>query len=142
MIISDLDMVALDSIDVILPPFKPVSFLGQSNLCNILELPSTNPVFCKLNSTNSCNNEEINLNELGFSRTFHISGDGNCLFSSLSYLITGSTSCNLLIRKIITEGIVGKLSPLCFKFLQNKFALTYRNTNECISKSNINIDKT
>ena len=139
-IISDLDIVALGSIDVILPPFKPVSFLDQSNLCNILELPLTNPVFSKLNCTNSCNNEEFN--ELESSISILISGDGNCLFSSLSYLITESTCCNQLIRKIITKTIVGRLSPLCLCLFRVDFLSTYRNTNKYISKSNMNKDKT
>ena len=136
-----MDIVALGTIDVILPPFKHISFLGQGNLCNILGLPLTNPVFCKINCTNSCNKEAISLNELEPSLTFHIPGDGNCLLSSLSYIVTGSTSHNAMIRKIITESIVGKLSQICLKFIQNKFPLTYRNTKEYISKSNMNMDK-
>ena len=53
-IITDLDIVALGTIDVILPPFKQMSFLCQGNLCNILGLPLTNPVLCKITCTNSC----------------------------------------------------------------------------------------
>ena len=141
-IITDLDIVLLGTIYVILPPFKQMSFLGQGNLCNILGLPLTNPILCKITCTNSCNKEEIHLNELEPSLTFRIPGDGNCLFSSLSYIITGSTSHNHKIRKIITESIVRKLSQICLKFIQNKFPLTFRSTKEYISKSNMNMDKT
>ena len=119
-----------------------MSFLGQGNLCNILGLPLTNPALCKITCTKSCNKEEIHLNEFEASLTFCIPGDGNCLFSSLSYIITGSTSHNHMIRKIITESIVGKLSQICLKFTQNKFPLTFRSTNEYISKSNMSMDKT
>ena len=122
-IITDLDIAALGTIDVILPPFKQISFLGQGNLCNILGLPLTKPVFCKINCTNCCNKQAISLNELEPSLTFHIPGDGNCLFSSLSYIVTGSTSHNAMIRKIITESIVGKLSQICLKFIKINFLL-------------------
>ena len=44
-------------------------------------------------------------------------------------------------RKIITDNIMGKLSQICLKFIQNKFPLTYRNTREYISKSKMHMDK-
>ena len=109
-IITDLDIIALGTIDIILPPFNKLSLLGQINICNILELPV--------------------VNQLVPSLTFNIPGDGNCLFSTLSYIITGNTSYSYRMRKIITDNIMGKLSQICLKFIQNKFPLTYRNTRE------------
>ena len=43
-IITDLDIIALGTIDIILPPFNQLSLLGQINICNILELPVVNPI--------------------------------------------------------------------------------------------------
>ena len=47
-----------------------------------------------------------------------------------------------MIRKMITESIVGKLSQICLKFIQIKFPLTFRSTKEYISKSNMSMNKT
>ena len=107
----------------------------------MLELSVVNPISCKINCASSGSSKNIHLNQLVPSLTFSIPGDGNCLFSTLSYIITGSTSYNYRMRKIITDCIVGKLSQICLKFKQNKFPLTYRNTREYISKSIMHMDK-
>ena len=132
-IITDLDIIALGTIDIILPPFNQLSLLGQINNCNILELPVVNQISCKINCASSRSRKDIHLNQLVPSLTFNIPGDGNCLFSTLSYIITGSTSYSYKMRKIITDNIMGKLRQICLKFIQNKFPLTYRNTREYIS---------
>ena len=49
---------------------------------------------------------------------------------------------NHRIRLIITDSIRGDLGEICLKFIQNKFPLTFRSTNQYISKSCMHLDKT
>ena len=136
-----MDIIALGTIDIILPPLNQLSLLGQINICNILELPVVNPMSCKINCASSCSRKDIHLNQLVPPLTFNIPVHGNCFFSTLSYIITGSTSFSYKMRKIITDNIMGKLNQICLKFIQNKFPPTYRNTREYISKSKMHMDK-
>ena len=62
-IITDPDIVALGTVYVLLPPFKPLSHLGQVNCRKILGLPLVNVVCCKIKCDNN-SSKEINLNEL------------------------------------------------------------------------------
>ena len=132
-ILNDLDVLALGSIDFILPDFKPLSLIGQIQICKDLRLNIVNPVSCKNN------NNKTNLNDLFPSSMFQVPMDGNCLFTSLSYLITGSIENHQQMRLSITDNIMGTLSDVCNKFIRNKFprsVINYRNSKDYIKKSN------
>ena len=62
-IITDVDIITLSTNYITFPPFKPLSLLGQLNLCNILGLQLVNEVFCKIKRNSSCT-KDVNLNML------------------------------------------------------------------------------
>ena len=69
-----------------------------------------------------------------------ITVDGNCLFTSLSYWLTGNTDHSSLIRLKIVDNMVGKLKDACNKFIVNKFpksAINYRNVSDYIVKTSM-----
>ena len=139
-ILNDLDVLALGSIEFILPDFKPLSLMGQTKICKDLGLNIVNPVICRNDS-----NCRTNLNDLIPSLMFPVPMDGNCLFSSLSYLITGSIDNHHQMRLIITDNMGGKFKATCDKFIRNKYprsVINYRNTKDYITKSNMRGTKT
>ena len=94
-----------------------------------------------MNST-SCDRDNVlnysNLREFIPSKLLPIPGDGNCLFSSLSYWLTGSIDYFKKVRLTVVENMVGKLKEACNKFIVNKFpmgAINFRNVSDYIAKS-------
>ena len=76
----------MSSIGYKLAGFQPLTYMGQKELCKMLDLKL-------INSRNCCRNEIIrcaNLSEYFFCKILPIPGDGNCLFSSISYCLTGN----------------------------------------------------
>ena len=74
----------------------------------------------------------------------YIVGDGNCYFSTISYLITGSKGFHLDIRTLIVENMLGKLSMSCNKYLRTKYVYTqgnYRNVQDWVNKMGMNKNK-
>ena len=116
-VISDLDLVEVVTLDYKLPEYKPLTYSGQKKLGEELDLKL-------LNSTN-CIRGNIpvgsNLREFKPSKLMKIPGDGNCLFTSLSYWLTGSVDHSSLVRSKIIDNMVGKLKDACNKFIVNKF---------------------
>ena len=75
-----------------LPAFQPLTYRGQKKLCEDLHLQF-------LDSTNSIRNNipiNSNLKEYVPSKCLRIPGDGNCLFASLSYWLTGNIDIVLI----------------------------------------------
>ena len=94
----------------------------------MLELPVVNPISCKINCASSCSRKYIHLNQLVPTLALNIPGDGNCLFSTLSYIITGSTSYNYRMRKIIiTDNI--QSTPVITKSDITKYLLITKSFN-------------
>ena len=76
---------------------------------------------------------------------FTIPKDGNCLFTTLTYLITGSIDNYHKMRLTITDNMMGRFHDLCHKFIRNKFprsVINYRNTKDYQIKSNMRNNKT
>eukprot|EP00800_Vazella_pourtalesii_P014904 TRINITY_DN3901_c0_g1_i2.p1 TRINITY_DN3901_c0_g1~~TRINITY_DN3901_c0_g1_i2.p1 ORF type:complete len:184 (-),score=2.53 TRINITY_DN3901_c0_g1_i2:162-713(-) len=102
----------------------------------------------KLNSINCCRNDHpphSNLRDYIPSKTLHIPGDGNCLFSSLAYYMTGNIDTCNRIRTLIVDNMVGKLKGACNKFIMNKYPRTvinYRNVNDYVVKSKMRTNGT
>ena len=68
-------------------------------------------------------------------------GDGNCYFSTISYLITGTRIYHKELSAILVENMLGKLSANCNIFLRTKYIYTqgnYRNVQDWINKMGIN----
>ena len=124
------------SLDYTLPAFQPLSYQGQNRLCEDLQLHLVDcPNFVK--GTIPINS---NLKEYVPSKLFEIPGDGNCLFASLSYWMTGSIDSVSLVRFKVVENMLGKLKEVCNKFIMNKFpkcASNYRNVADYVVKSNM-----
>ena len=65
--------------------------------------------------------------------------DGNCLYSSLSYWVTGNMNHLKILRETIVNNMVGKLVA-CNKFIVNIFsmsAINYRNLSDCVAETNM-----
>ena len=92
---------------------------------------------------NDCANS--NLRDYFPIKMLPIPGDGNCLFSSLSYWLTGNIDNFHKIRMLIVENMTGNLKEACFKFIVNKFPRTvfnYRNVKDYIAKSRMDKNRT
>ena len=77
--------------------------------------------FGHLNSIRDNISVNFNLREYVPSKYLRIPGDGNCLFVSLSYWLTGNIDSFNLVRLKVVENMVGKLKEPCNKFIVNKF---------------------
>ena len=85
-IITDLDIVEVATLEYKLPGYRPLTYRGQRKLCEEFELRF-------LDSTNSIRDNIAgvsNLREYVPSKMLPTPGDGNCLFASLSYWVTGN----------------------------------------------------
>ena len=79
------------------------------------------------------------------SKCLRIPGDGNCLFASLSYWLTGNNDNFNLVRLKVVENMVGKLKEACNKFIVNKFPkseINYCNVADYVVKSNMKRNST
>ena len=96
-----------------------------------------------LDSTNCIRGDipvNSNLRDFNPSKLMKITADGNCLFTSLSYWLTGNVDHSSLIRLKIVDNMVGKLKDECNKCIVNKFpksAINYRNVSDDIVKSSM-----
>ena len=52
------------------------------------------------------------------------SGDGNCLFASLSYWVTGNMDHVNILRTIVVDNMIGKLKVTCNISNVNKFPMS------------------
>ena len=66
----------------------------------------------------------FNLQECSPCRYKTIAGDGNCLFSSLCYWITGSVDDEATVRKILVKNMVAKYRDVCYNYIKNKYPVT------------------
>ena len=133
-IISDLDLVEIATIEYKLPGYQPLTYRGQKILCEDLCIKFVNSTSCDRDNVLNYSN----LREFIPSKLLPIPGDGNCLFSSLSYWLTGSIDYFNQVRLTVVENMVGKLKEACNKFIVNKFpmsAINYRNVSDYIAKS-------
>ena len=127
-IISDLDLVEIATIEYKLPGYQPLTYRGQKILCEDLCIKFVNSTSCDRDNVLNYSN----LRKFIPSQLLPIPGDGNCLFSSLSYWLTGSIDYFNKVRLTVVENMVGKLKEACNKFIVNKFpmsAINYRNVS-------------
>ena len=67
-----------------------------------------------------------------------IPGDGNCLFASLSYWLTGNIDSFNLVRLKVVENMLRELNEAWNKFIVNKFpksVINYHNVADYVVKS-------
>ena len=80
-----------------------------------------------MNST-SCDRDNVlyhsNLREFIPSKLLPIPGDSNCLFSSLSYCLTGNIDYFNKVQLTVVENMFGKLKEACNKFIVNKIPMS------------------
>lgn len=95
---SDDDLIIVETfVQQTIRKFFPVDYNWQFKMCNILNLN----IIEQINSIES--------KPLNFPTVFRdVRGDGNCLFRSLSYCITGSEDSHYKIRKQILNVIIIK----------------------------------
>ena len=134
-IITDEEIVETGIIRYVLPSFRPPHTEWQISTCKEWnfqfreELPySYNDI---LDNEESLFNYSPNL-------TQYIIGDGNCYFSTISYLITGSQDFHVEFRKLIIDNMLGDLSMSCNKYLRTKYVYTqgnYRNVQDWVNKT-------
>ena len=116
-IITDIDIVELASIDYKLPAFQPLTYKGQRDICERLKLKLSNCIDCSRHDIP----RNSNLREYVPSKMLPVPGDGNCLFSALSFWVTGSIDNFHKIRSIIIDNMVGNLKRRAIKLLQINF---------------------
>ena len=80
-IISDLDLTEIATIEYKLPGYQPLTYRGQKILCEDLCIKFVNSTSCDRDNVLNYSN----LREFVPSKLLPLPGDGNCLFSSLSY---------------------------------------------------------
>ena len=139
-IISDCDLVEISIDYSILPPFHPVTPLWQSNMCKDLKLNMVNGIEYISNN----DNKNFNLQVCSPCRYKTIAGDGNCLFSSLCYWITGSVDDQTSVRNIIVNNMVGKYRDVCYNYIKNKYPVTasgFRSTIDYVNKIRMRRDR-
>ena len=116
-----------------LPHYNPLSHTGKLEICNTLRLN----VRVSLGTNNLNNHMSMPLNYYIPSRTYCILGDGNCLFSSLAYSVTGCSDNCHIIRKCIVDGMSSSLKEKCGKFINNKYPNTYRSALDYLNKTSM-----
>ena len=67
-----------------------------------------------------------------------VDGDGNCLFSSLCYIITGSVNQHLLLRRLIVEYM--RSTEACMRLLANHIDYEFVTIDEYIEASRMDRD--
>ena len=85
----------------------------------MLDLKLIDSINCNRNETSSSH-----LRDYHPSKTLPIPGDGNCLFSSISYYLTGSIDIFHNIRTNVAENKCRKLKEACNEFILNKYPQT------------------
>ena len=67
----------------------------------------------------------------------HISGDGNCLFRSLAYIITGSVDQHMAVRTAILQQMIG-----IAHFILHHHVVRYSSIQEYIARNNMDREST
>ena len=92
--------------------FCPVDQIWQKTKCKTLKLSYVNGILY----TNEAKDKSLEIRELRPSKEKRISPDGNCLFSSLSYIITGSDHFHKEIRELLVENMKGAYREICSRY--------------------------
>ena len=140
-IISDCDLVEISDYSI-LPPFHPVTPLWQSNMCKDLNINMVN--INDVENISNIDKRNINLQECSPCKYKKIAGDGNCLFSSLCYWITGSVDDQATVRNILVKNMIGKYRDVCYSYIKNKYPVTvsgFRSTIDYVNKIRMRRDK-
>ena len=96
--------------------FCPVDQIWQKAKCKFLKLSYVNGVLY----TNESKVKDLEIRELRPSKEKRISPDGNCLFSSLSFIITGSDHFHKEIREMLVENMRGPYREICSRYCCSK----------------------
>ena len=128
-IITDIEIVETSLSDYNLPGFHPLTYIEQKEICNVFNVKLINSINCCRSEDPPCSN----LRDHFSSKILHIFDDGNGLFSSFSFYMTGNIhNCNK-IRTLIVDNMVEKSKETCNKFIINRFLRTdinYRTVND------------
>ena len=92
--------------------FSPVSKIWQREKCKFLQLTYV----CGVLYDNESADKTLQIRELRPSKEKRISPDGNCLFRSISYVITGSDHNHQEIRDILVQNMRGNYREECNKY--------------------------
>ena len=112
-IISDCDLVEIPIDYSILPPYRPVTPSWQINICKDFNLRMVKDV--ELEYIPNIDKGNIHLQECSPCKYKAIAGDGNCLFSSLCYWITGSVDDQSTVRNMLVKNMIGMSAIIILK---------------------------
>ena len=92
--------------------FSPVNEIWQREKCKFLQLTYV----CGVLYENESKDKNSQIRELRPSKEKRISPDGNCLFRSISYVITGSDHYHQEIREVLIQNMKGKYREECTRY--------------------------
>ena len=122
-IISDEELVETGIMQYVLPSFRPPQVEWQISTCKKWNLQYCNIVNYTIADLLDKDQSLYNFDPC---QTESIPGDGNCYFSTISYLITGTRIYHKELRAILVENMLGKLSANCNIFLRTKYIYTHK----------------
>ena len=121
----------------ILPGFRPPHYEWQIEICKKWNIPFLNKVQYNIKERISGNN----LRDCTPDSIQQITGDGNCYFRAISFLLTGSQSSYANIRALLVANMLGRLKSSCNKFLSTKYVYqqsNYRTVQDWVNKTGMN----
>ena len=92
--------------------FKPVTQSWQKERCKFLQMTYTKGLLYE----NEATEKSLEIRQLIPSREKRISPDGNCLFRSLSYVITGTDRYHQQIRELLIQKMKREYRESCSKY--------------------------
>ena len=99
--------------------FIPVDQKWQKDKCKMLKLSYIIGIVSEDQSTE----KKLDIRRFAPSKEKRISPDGNCLFSSLSYVITGTDCFHKEIREILLENMKGQYKDICTNYCCSHYEL-------------------
>ena len=119
--------------------FIPVDSKWQKDKCKMLKLTFIIGIVSEDQSTE----KKLDIRRLAPSKEKRISPDGNCLFSSLSYVITGTDCFHKEIRENLLENMKGQYKDICTNYCCSHYELLpeYRchSVDDYITKSKMHL---
>ena len=114
-----------------MPGFRPPDSAWQIIICRQFNIPFNSSL------ENNASIGRENLRKFVPNKIVPYLGDGNCYFSTVSYLLTGSTLYHAKLKTILVDNMLNKLRNSCNEFLKTKFVYqssNYRNIQDWVNK--------
>ena len=115
--------------------FCPIDSKWQKEKCKILNLTFISGILFE----NQSSIKNIDIRCLAPCKEKRIAPDGNCLFSSLSYILTGNDRSHKEIRVLLLEHMKGLYRDICTRYCNSHYDLLPENrchsVDDYISKS-------